>query len=102
MSAKRRAQARRLAEAIAAGKYTPRPRRSHFRTVDIRDAAEGDVRAMRQQMAALRNQISPQLVTDEARVESRKDALGWAFRADEAEEPAPLTLISFGPARSAN
>lgn len=98
MSAKRRAQARRLAEAIAAGKYTPRPRRSHYRSVDILDAVDGDVRAMRQRIAAQKNRIAPQLVTDEARIASARQAgTGWAFKSD--EEVLPITVIELRSAR---
>jgi hypothetical protein len=83
---RRRARAARVAERVAAAKaagtYAPRPqiRRSHFRTVDIRDAVEGDVRAMRQQLAARRNRLPAELVTDEERRGVAKNAqAGWAF-----------------------
>jgi hypothetical protein len=92
VSAKRRAQAKRLAAAIAAGKYVPRPRRSHFRTVDIREAVEGDVRVMRQQLAARRNRLPAEIVTDEERRATAKNAqAGWAFDHASNRPTAPET-----------
>lgn len=86
----RSSQARRERRArVANGIRLEKPRRSLFRTVEIREAVEGEVRDQRQQLAARRNRLPPELVTDEERrgVAKRVQS-GWAFD-HESDRPTP-------------